>query len=66
MSVGEKSLTLPARVLYVGKKNAAAFFEELGRELGCGPTVPVQRASLFVDVKMHVDHCLPEHLTGLP
>ena len=35
--MGEKPLLLPAPVLCVGKKTSAAFFEELGREPGCGP-----------------------------
>lgn len=49
-------------VLCVGNKNSAAFF---GRKPSCGPTASTQRASLFVGVKIHVDHCLPEYLTGL-
>lgn len=52
----------PVPVLCVGKKISAAFF---GREPSCGPTVSISRASLFVGVKIHVDHCLREHSTGL-
>lgn len=63
--MGDRIPCLPAFVLHVGKKNSATFFEEFGREPGCSPTVLYKGLLFFQAFQMHVDHCIPVHLTGL-